>query len=819
MGIILKHTLKNIFGKPGRTLLVLFCFILCSFIAIFSFDISNTINSTVTGFMSQMLGTTDVMAEADEEIDFSDPKYPANTTINVKTFTNTKYIHDEETYYIANESNINIFSMDLELAAKMKFMTTSTTSFGDEECLVSESYLEAYDVEVGDSITLTDVDKNELTFKIVGTTSDMSKLFPGHAVAITDNAMTKLNPKQSAFMYLVDFEDNSVALDVYKQLQKEYPRGYMQCVTSSEAIEEQLGNITKVFMIVLLICILMVIFVTISVSDRVICERMSVIGTFRSLGFSRNVTTAILLAENAIYGLIGSLIGIGFYSLVRIPIVSSLFNFSDSVGDMNLDVDYGSISPVTVLMVVLAAIFIGCMCSIKEIVKAVKTPIRDIIFANKDTEYKNNKATTIIGISCLAIGILMLFFKEVFACQIIAIIAIEISISILSPYFFIFVGKGLARVFEKNEKIVPSLAAKESYTKKNTIGASALIATVVSLCIIVMVYSSSNKYEYENPDLYKADVTVDGGINGEEMISLQYIENLPGVTDVEYVYDATDSLEINGELCDLGDVIPVKEGGFKYYYIGTDIPTNISEDEVYVTRSLLKKYNLKVGETYDFTFKKGNPLEFRRSLKVAGIVNYYLPTLFVNYDFFDEIYNTDLVTKVCIKTDNPDETANTIRRYSSLTKEAVLTSEETQLKDQEDAKNMVVIINVILVIGCGVTFIGAAGNLLLGFEGRKRECAVLLSTSLSRKRLSLMFLLESFFASFSAILLAIPFGFALLIPIKNLFESLNQSITIHFEFGTMAITLILMLVAFTLTSIQPIRNLNKMKIAEQLKYE
>ena len=91
MGKILKHTLKNIFGKPGRTLLVLFCFVLCSFIAIFSFDISNTINSTVTGFMSQMLGTTDVMAEADEEIDFSDPKYPANTTINVKTFTNTKY--------------------------------------------------------------------------------------------------------------------------------------------------------------------------------------------------------------------------------------------------------------------------------------------------------------------------------------------------------------------------------------------------------------------------------------------------------------------------------------------------------------------------------------------------------------------------------------------------------------------------------------------------------------------------------------------------------------------------------------------------------
>ena len=50
----------------------------------------------------------------------------------------------------------------------------------------------------------------------------------------------------------------------------------------------------------------------------------------------------------------------------------------------------------------------------------------------------------------MVIGIVMIFIKGVFACQIIAIAAVEIGIAMLSPYFFYFVGKPIAKLFENS---------------------------------------------------------------------------------------------------------------------------------------------------------------------------------------------------------------------------------------------------------------------------------------------------------------------------------------------------------------------------------
>ncbi len=816
MKIILKHTLKNIFGKPGRTFLILFCITLCTFVAIVSTDLTNAMNSIIRGMMSEMAGTTDVMAVSDEQIDLSDPKYPANTTLEVRAYENTKYAHDEEAYYIAREEMVYIYSMNLDAAEKLKVMKTDTKNFGDDECLVNEGYLESYNVNIGDSIVLIDSNKNEVSFKIAGVTSDMSTLFDGYTVIITDAAMNKLNPNQKEYRYLIDLENDDVTRDVYDQLRNDFPRGNFTSLVYNDATDTQLKNGSRIFMLILLICILMVIFVTISVSDRVICERMAVIGTFRSLGFSRNVTTGILLAENAIYGLIGSLIGIGLYAAIRLPLLNLMLAFDPGY---EFEMDFGSISPLAVVVIILLAVFIECMCSIKEIVKAVKTPIRDIIFSTKDTAYTTNKVTTIIGIVLMVAGIVLFFFKNIFICQIIAIVFVALAISMLSPYFFIHVGKFLSNVFEKNGKIIPSLAVRESYTKKNTVGASVLITTIVTLCILVMVYASSVVYDYQDTSSIKYDVAVN--VEGEA-IEYKYIETLPGVTDVEYVYaDASDTIVINGVYSDLNIVTPINEGGFKYNYnsVIKDLPTELGKDEIYVSRYFLNKCNLKVGDTYDFIFKKGSPVEFNRSLKIAGYIPSTLPEMYVNFDFFDEIYNTNSVANVYIKTDNPDETANTIRRYSSLTEEKVKTRDEQIAADKKESQSFVVVIYVVLAIGCIVTFIGAAGNLLLGFESRKRECAVLLSTSLNRKQLSFSLFLESFFASLSAMVLAIPFGFLLLIPINNIFIVASEGIVFHYDFGSMALTLFIMLIAFTFTSIQPIRKLRKMKLSEQLKYE
>ncbi len=62
-------------------------------------------------------------------------------------------------------------------------------------------------------------------------------------------------------------------------------------------------------------------------------------------------------------------------------------------------------------------------------------------------------------------------------------------------------------------------------------------------------------------EIYTADVYVDAA---EDAASVRYINNLPGVTDVEYFRSDVDTMTVNGKYLDLVDVVELKDGGYKY---------------------------------------------------------------------------------------------------------------------------------------------------------------------------------------------------------------------------------------------------------------
>ena len=62
MNIILKTTLKNTFGKPLRSILVIFSIFVCAFAALFCFDLAQTEKGLVGYMFSSMSGEADIMA-------------------------------------------------------------------------------------------------------------------------------------------------------------------------------------------------------------------------------------------------------------------------------------------------------------------------------------------------------------------------------------------------------------------------------------------------------------------------------------------------------------------------------------------------------------------------------------------------------------------------------------------------------------------------------------------------------------------------------------------------------------------------------------
>ena len=106
-----------------------------------------------------------------------------------------------------------------------------------------------------------------------------------------------------------------------------YTTAKVENLLESKELQDQIKSITRLFLILFAVCMLLVIFVTISVSERMIVDKMSVVGTFRSLGVSSKMTTFALILENSIYGFIGALIGVGVYVLVKKPIFDTVFVF------------------------------------------------------------------------------------------------------------------------------------------------------------------------------------------------------------------------------------------------------------------------------------------------------------------------------------------------------------------------------------------------------------------------------------------------------------------------------------------------------------
>lgn len=820
MGVVFKHVLKNVFGKPGRTLLVLICLTISSFVALMTFDMSGAMKNLFVNLYSSFFGDADIIVNGITENRmrfFDDEEFPENTTVYMYAYSDTYYTRVEGEYDVIESHSIHIMAFNFEEASELGIFE-SDIELVDNQVYMSEEMAEDFGFEEGDTIILHDINDEEVEFE-VAKIQDMGKgLLSGDVVVMSLDSFRLLNPSAKANVAAINIKDDSLRKGATELLDEKYPDVAYEYLFEDPEMEEMINSITQLFFLLLAVCLMMVFFVTISVSDRIVCERMSVIGTLRSLGFTSGATTVILLLENVTYGLIGGTLGCLLYSAVRDTFLGLLVT---TTGDVT--VDFGHVNPVSYLLVIIGAIAIEILCSIKETVKAVNIPVRDIIFNTKDTSYKHSRGNTIIGLISLLVAIVCLFFKKVFACQVITLVLGEIAIAMLVPYAIIFLANLLRKHFEKKGKIVPTLASAEVATKKNTVGAGVLIATVSALAVILLSFTQAFQDNFSKFEFPEADVIL--SVNGCDDVNFRYLENLPEVDSVEYQRSFFDPVLINGEeystMSTVYQACPNEEG-----WSGNDcfkgMETNLAENEICVTDDVAKDLELEVGDVITVTFLSEYYIPIERDMTVKGIwhTKTYSYGFEINYDFYHNLYGDD-ISSIYVMTDDPEGVKEKALKYSGtfLLEDTCYTHDEYIAEMEGQASGILAVISFVLILGIVITFVGAAGNLLLGFESRKRECAVLLSTSFTRKQLKKVFFLESFIVSGLSLLIAYPLGAMLIYPLSNAFVAMETALELKFNPVPALLLFIGMWFVFTLTALKPNRALSKMKLAEQLKYE
>jgi ABC-type antimicrobial peptide transport system permease subunit len=494
-------------------------------------------------------------------------------------------------------------------------------------------------------------------------------------------------------------------------------------------------------------------------------------------------------------------------------IYSSQFGSSENAGKMSI----GAVTGVIIFCVALE-----CLCPIKEILSAVKTSIRDIIFSNKDTQYKHGRVSTVAGILLALTAAVTAFFSKSFFAGLICFVSTAVGAALLFPYILRFISGLLIKIYDKQNKPIARLAAVEAREKKSTVGSAVLCFTAAAVCIVVYSFASSMSsfYMHENSS---ADLNV--STNGAtEVTRFSYIEDIEGVDKTEYGYYQNSVIEINGEQTTNG--VPIygwKGGGYELFSGVDDIPDDLAYDEIVISKGVAGKYSLSEGDTAEITFRADGFMPYVKQLRVRGTSltdheNSSGTTVVISEKLFKDIYK-DIPSGIYIKCSDPERVRSVIEDHSADMVSEVQTLDEYRESVRQDSSGLMVIIDGVIALALGITFIGVVSNCLIGFEGRKRECAVLMSTSLTRGKLSEMFFAESAIASGAALVMAVPLSIFMYKVFLNILDGLMVSIPIHMSITNSIVLGLLMWAVFTLSALFPIKALRKMNIAAQLKYE
>ena len=174
------------------------------------------------------------------------------------------------------------------------------------------------------------------------------------------------------------------------------------------------------------------------------------------------------------------------------------------------------------------------------------------------------------------------------------------------------------------------------------------------------------------------------------------------------------------------------DGGFNMFHQFEEVPV-IADGTVAVENSWASKNGIHEGDVITITFNADSVFPIVREFTVAGTfknlgMSHAETSMIFSITDFVDIYH-DNPGYLLIRCDDPDQTAALIKRYAVGLYDDVQTQTELNEMSQKANKSSVLIFTVIIGVALGMTAIGMSSNQLIGFEGRKKECAVLLSTA------------------------------------------------------------------------------------------
>lgn len=819
--IRVRFILRNVVSKPLRTCIIILSLAAAAFAALFCIAGIHTAQNDLRDFFASSYGDVDmIIVSGKNSLKVTPEDLPAgsryiqeaNGSVS-ETIPNSRYVN-----YV-NKLNILVVGIDTQLAYEMHMLDTPCPTEGG--LTMTAPLAGQLGKKEGDTFTFYGDGNIQYDLKILRIVPAAKYLSSKqNAIIVTPELCNKIagNKEGSFVLGYADVPDDQVTA-VMDNIREKYPDHGCMGTTSLDS-DDTMNSMLNIYYLIFAVVFLMVCFIVVSMSKHIVNERMSVIGMLRSIGGSIAGTGALLLCESAFYGLCGGILGTLLYLPLRGNTSLAMFT---PVGEEAMPHSDG-INFLTILLVILGVTLIQCVFSAAAIIKAAKTPVRDIIFGTKDTAYLPSNLLTAIGAGMLAVGILLHLVTEDFVFTVLAAFLTMIGAVLLFPKIVFWVSKALDRLFEKLHLPVARLAAKEIASTKSSVSSAQLLLSALSLTIAMLVVSAS-LLRFLNDPVYQSELLITAP--EQEGTTYDYMaDNIEGMTGIEklyYKYIQYDTkANVNGEERDLM-LLALNDGGYQYFTGVQDCPESLTDDEIAVDKVIASKMGIHVGDTITLGLKIESYLPAELQLKVkcivdAGYFNNYGNTMMVSLNNYKKVY-FDQPATILIKTAPGMEMKVLDTMLSTLpdSSTSMMTLEEYTNQQRAYMDSILSVVYAVVVLGIALSLMGTFSNMLMGFEHSRRKYAVYYSSSMSKNKLKKLILWETILTSAVSVIASVIFGRFFLGIINKALSLLKLSIPLVTPtlyalcFGAVSFVLLLVVV------IKPIRMLSKMNIAEEIK--
>ena len=810
MKIILKHILRNIKEKKGRSILIILSLMIASTVLILNLTIPNQIVETKSQQARDAIGKSDILVASFDPFNIKDVNM-GSEKIN--------YVGVNDLYIIHKDKTLVIYGTDNNQAASLKLI--DNVDLLDDEIIISKTTADKYNYKVNDIISIN-VDEVYFNLKVKSIVDNKGLMyFKTLSGLVNNNTYNKItgNTTNTFRTYYIDVLDEEKINDYNESLKKNNKNYMFEKLVDEDKIREDNQYTIVILIIIFVMATIMIFFVVSTLNKMIVLERMPVIGTFRSVGASKKKMNMLLILENSIYGLIGGIIG-GIVSLIGYKFAIQLLLGGEAI---NASMPAGNI-----IIGIIFTILLEIVMSLGAIIKSNKYSIKEIMFDNKNSKSTISIVSTVISIILIVGSILLyLFTPDTNALlDLLGLVGFWIGVAYFIPALMAILSKlicGIAKSFNLGSLF---MAGKNLGNNKLLISSTRLVVVSLSIMLVILNVSASFNKMIDSARVQFDDHDILVRFVEKKYTEYERLYELDNVLKVDnlFMYSEEGAITYNGgKKLDAGPMmLGMKDVRGEIIELNYKIK-DLKYNECLFDEVLLKNNHLKIGDTIKLYFEKtGKYLD----VKIVGTVNsFYMSTqreIIVIQEETYKDYITEVPFEVSVKVKNIDNVRDTIDEIERVLKDpdiTVMTVDDFCDMQKDNINTIMSLFYIVISLVLGLSFVGIVNNQLISFMERTKELAVLNSVCMSKKQIRKMLITENITSN----VVACAFGFIVSIISVYLMDRLLCGIKMYsylkFEYGIGFLIIGSVLVLLLVTVIVPIKKLKKINVVEAIKYE